>query len=346
MLQPYQTFPSLSAKVAVVGTGAAPRARGAPSVRETAVSSVNLRDCGQFAVNLKQGILFRSSQVLSATEISYLQIRSVLDLRVVPEVCQKQAAPDTGCCACLYKPWTKPAKRATQGLKELFIHPPAHCVVCSGNFEDEYGRDANVFHADLVAARMRMLIFYEVPLRVKLRTIVAPILGTTREAVMAPAVADSSKLGYTKLYRLLLDHSKNEIAKALRVLTKEENFPVLVHCMHGKDRTGLLIMLILLLCSIDPQEALMDYVQSEGQLRIARDSKQLNLASHLTTDAVLASSAHVMQHTMDYLNQKYGSAAGYAKAIGITDSEVSRIRLNLMKEAAPKDLMSRLVDPA
>ena len=53
---------------------------------------------------------------------------------------------------------------------------------------------------------MRMLIFYEVPLRVKLRTIVAPILGTTREAVMAPAVADSSKLGYTKLYRLLLDH--------------------------------------------------------------------------------------------------------------------------------------------
>ena len=67
---------------------------------------------------------------------------------------------------------------------------------------------------------------------------------------------------------------------------------------------------------------------------------------HLTTDAVLASSAHVMQHTMDYLNQKYGSAAGYAKAIGITDSEVSHIRLNLMKEAAPKDLMSRLVDPA
>ena len=69
LLQPYQTFPSLSAKVAVVGTGAAPRARGAPSVRETAVSSVNLRDCGQFAVNLKQGILFRSSQVLRFVHI-------------------------------------------------------------------------------------------------------------------------------------------------------------------------------------------------------------------------------------------------------------------------------------
>ncbi len=66
------------------------------------------------------------------------------------------------------------------------------------------------------------------------------------------------------------------------------------------------------------------------------------VTGHLTTDAVLASTAEVMQSTMDYLNHKYGSAAEYVKAIGITDSEVSHIRLNLMKEAAPKDLMSRL----
>ena len=47
--------------------------------------------------------------------------------------------------------------------------------------------------------------------------------------------------------------SQKEIAKAMRILTREENYPVLVHCMHGKDRTGLLIMLIMLLCDIDPK---------------------------------------------------------------------------------------------
>ena len=47
--------------------------------------------------------------------------------------------------------------------------------------------------------------------------------------------------------------SQKEIAKALRILTHEENYPIVVHCMHGKDRTGLLIMLIMLLCDIDPQ---------------------------------------------------------------------------------------------
>ena len=44
--------------------------------------------------------------------------------------------------------------------------------------------------------------------------------------------------------------AKHDIAKALRVFTVPEHFPVLVHCIHGKDRTGLIIMLIMLLCSI------------------------------------------------------------------------------------------------
>lgn len=42
--------------------------------------------------------------------------------------------------------------------------------------------------------------------------------------------------------------SQKEIAKALRVFTQAENLPVLVHCMHGKDRTGVIIMLVMLLC--------------------------------------------------------------------------------------------------
>lgn len=46
---------------------------------------------------------------------------------------------------------------------------------------------------------------------VKLRTVLAPAMGTNREAVMAPAVADASKLGYAKLYRLILDHVRSRL---------------------------------------------------------------------------------------------------------------------------------------
>ena len=49
-----------------------------------------------------------------------------------------------------------------------------------------------------------------------------------------------------------------------------------------------------------------------------------------------------MESAIGYMNDKWGSAAGYAKAIGLTSSEISHIRFNLMKEATPKDLLSRL----
>ena len=60
--------------------------------------------------------------------------------------------------------------------------------------------------ANLVDTKLRLFIFGHVPMLVKLRTIFAPAMGTSQEAVMAPAVADSSKLGYAKLYCLMLDH--------------------------------------------------------------------------------------------------------------------------------------------
>lgn len=60
--------------------------------------------------------------------------------------------------------------------------------------------------ADLVPAKVKMYIFYGMPKKTKLKTICAPCFGKSPEAVMAPAVADAHKLGYGKLYRLLLDH--------------------------------------------------------------------------------------------------------------------------------------------
>ena len=43
------------------------------------------------------------------------------------------------------------------------------------------------------------------------------------------------------------------IARALRLFADSANYPVLVHCVIGKDRTGLVMMLLLLLCGVDEQ---------------------------------------------------------------------------------------------
>lgn len=47
----------------------------------------------------------------------------------------------------------------------------------------------------------------------------------------------------------------------LRVFAKGGSLPALVHCAHGKDRTGVVIMLLLAACGV-PREAIVDdYIQ-------------------------------------------------------------------------------------
>lgn len=53
-------------------------------------------------------------------------------------------------------------------------------------------------------------------------------------SVMAPAVANPLYMGYRALYKTILQDSKRGIAKAMRVFADKDNFPVLIHCIHGR----------------------------------------------------------------------------------------------------------------
>lgn len=65
------------------------------------------------------------------------------------------------------------------------------------------------------------------------------------------------------------------IARALRLFADAANFPVLVHCVIGKDRTGLVMMLLLLLCGVAEADVINDYVVSEALLHAARAKGEL-----------------------------------------------------------------------
>uniref|UniRef100_A0A1X7U3Y2 Tyrosine specific protein phosphatases domain-containing protein n=1 Tax=Amphimedon queenslandica TaxID=400682 RepID=A0A1X7U3Y2_AMPQE len=47
------------------------------------------------------------------------------------------------------------------------------------------------------------------------------------------------------------------------LLSHEENLPVLIHCVYGKDRTGVLVALILDCIGVERETIAMDYASSE-----------------------------------------------------------------------------------
>ena len=58
---------------------------------------------------------------------------------------------------------------------------------------------------DMLPPRMKLQLFLDMPWRIRLKTCLAPLAGKSPQEVMTPAVADPTYLGYTKLYRLMLD---------------------------------------------------------------------------------------------------------------------------------------------
>lgn len=100
------------------------------------------------------------------------------------------------CCCCFLCVATAADVVAAAGFVMLLLHADATAAGA----------------ADLVPAKVKLYIFYGMPKKTKLKTIFAPLCGQSPEQVMAPAVADSHKLGYDKLYRLLLDHVSIAIA--------------------------------------------------------------------------------------------------------------------------------------
>lgn len=64
-------------------------------------------------------------------------------------------------------------------------------------------------------------------------------------------------------YMSMLENTKPVVADILRLLLDKNNIPVLIHCAHGKDRTGVIIALILGCIGVENEVIVQDYARSE-----------------------------------------------------------------------------------
>lgn len=67
----------------------------------------------------------------------------------------------------------------------------------------------------------------------------------------------------SKQYVDILEYTKPAVADILRLLISEDNIPVLVHCAHGKDRTGVMIAVILGCLGVEDELIAEDYAESQ-----------------------------------------------------------------------------------
>jgi Tyrosine phosphatase family len=146
------------------------------------------------------------------------------------------------------------------------------------------------------------------------------------------AILETGKLGLCTALQLMTLHLE-QLRKRQYIMYPSTRFfdLVVIHCVQGKDRTGLLVMLCQALIGVSDEDMIEDYHMSHNQ-NGGQTSKASSAAVQRATsnqsgavklDRAIFNSAprHVMQATLEYLRSEYGSIApGYLNHIGFDAS--------------------------
>lgn len=297
---------------------------------ETPLASVlNFRDVGKTingllppgsAPMLKEGVLYRSARPddASAADRDILSkvynLRTIIDLRTKTEHIEqaKRKEPETM------------TQTSLQSATSDSV--PAKIVQIPNMNYKEINLNGGWFSAALI----RKLNWASLSKMLGLMTI-----GSRLDAIKILGVEVMRPAGLIGMGKLTLESSHKEIRQVLQLLADQGSLPVLVHCTQGKDRTGLIIMLVLLLLEAPIDTITADYVASENQLEAEKEERMAELARMGLDEAFAVCPTNFVTELKRYIDDKHEGIEHYLRECKVDTSSMQAIRNNLLTRGHP-----------
>ena len=158
-----------------------------------------------------------------------------------------------------------------------------------------------------------------------------PVIITTWDAVAAATIdlADDPVRFLAAQYARMLDEGASAIVKALTVIT--EGRPTLVHCTAGKDRTGVVIAMLLAALGVEDGHIADDYARSEAAMvhlrSVLLEVSPYNVDQMQQQPAAYAKAPReAMMHTLSALRQQWRSPQNYLSEHGLSGDAMTELR--------------------
>ena len=136
--------------------------------------------------------------------------------------------------------------------------------------------------------------------------------------------------GLTGLAHDSLDHSKANIRAVFELLGDRSNYPVLIHCTQGKDRTGVVVILLLLLLEVPEALIDQDYRASPAEL-IKEEQERLKEIHSMGLGSTFAECPEgFVDSVRAYIDDHYGDVEAYLKACNVSGNTLDNIK-SIMK---------------
>jgi protein tyrosine/serine phosphatase len=177
------------------------------------------------------------------------------------------------------------------------------------------------------------------PRDVAIEVVSISVLGDTMEASLdymreldahLDAVDDVAE-HYAWSYVEFLERNRERFGAALAAIADADG-PVVIHCMGGKDRTGLVAALLLRLAGVSLEEIGRDYALSGPNLALTLESWLADAPTEVDRrrrEKLSQTPADAMQGVLGKIEARYGSIAGYLRAAGVSAGQVERLRPRL-----------------
>ncbi len=143
---------------------------------------------------------------------------------------------------------------------------------------------------------------------------------------------DADTFSMENIYQTILENY-DAIRACFRFIAEAPEGCVLFHCAVGKDRTGILAMLLLSLAGVDKWDIIANYVQTWANLM--RDevfSEDWYDASNSWFRDGMKSGPELIEFAYDLLEQNHGTVEDYLLECGVRDEDVAAVRLRLLAE--------------
>ena len=131
-----------------------------------------------------------------------------------------------------------------------------------------------------------------------------------------------------EIYRGILDDRGEQVGAVLAALATPGALPAVVNCTAGKDRTGLIVALMLGLAGVPEETIVADYALSGACLAgvYLDEARQRAEEQGFSYDLLVQCDPGFMRATLAHLKIRYGGIEAYVRATGLGDAEISQLR--------------------
>lgn len=184
---------------------------------------------------------------------------------------------------------------------------------------DEVERAA---HASQGEPRARVLFTSIFPEDQTMASMVDEMNGLYGDAAVVAGAGAQRYLHFTKV-------GGDRFADAVRVMADQENYPVLINCTAGKDRTGLLVAMVMDVLGVSDEEIASEYERSnadiDGLLLYLQSIGRVLEGTAEEIRARVETPADRMVGFLEGLRAEYGSSAGFLQSHGVGDAELESL---------------------